>query len=357
MPHASPSSEEPHLRPGATSKVDPHRAAMLDFVRARGGKVRFDEYAAEHLTGKHGFYSSHVDIGVPGSGVPTPCTSNPEYVQLLTAVVIKCLGQYWRANSADLEGRNLTFCEIGGGTGKLKEQLLDAWGSLAKRHRLPQMEYISVDLNQRHLERQGRAGPGRTVRGTATSTTLPDGSLDVLFDEEVLDCLPFRIFHWDSSRQRLTKEAHVAVKGDSLVLEHLEIKDPDRLAGHTEADLARRNYKLPLYRYAPQQWDYIKESVRVLRPGGMRISSDYDCDGLGSLLRADLGDVENALRFPYAVDLTHGVDFVRLAQMAYFNGLRGTPHSTMELFGGISANFASVMSGVNRSIFVGAKSF
>jgi SAM-dependent MidA family methyltransferase len=331
---------------------DPYSQAMAAFIKSNGGQVRFDVFAKEHLMGAKGFYSYGVDISQPGSGVPTPVQSNPEYRNLLTRAIMSYIAVYVRQNKSEFETRELIFCEVGGGSGLFKKEFMATWAIVARQHRFPSLKYISVDINPNHRRLQAAYG-GEVIEGSAIATNLDPGSVDILFDEEVLDCLPFRLFHWDRRGKTLSHEAFVTAQDGEFSLVHMPLTALDKLAFHTQADLERRNYALPQYRYAPAQWDYIHESLRILKSGGLKISTDYDYGGIGMILDNSMGDIESAIRSPYRVDLTHGVDFTRLSHMANINFLHGGSVPLTKVFDGLTRGSVKLMEGVGRTLFIG----
>lgn len=314
------SGSSPRL--GNPSSPSSDYGTMCDFVRDQGGRVRFDTYAREHLFGATGFYAERLDIARANSGVPTPCKNNVEYRSSLVMMALCHSANYCRQNREALTARPLQFCEIGGGNGAFKEDFTRAWNQHAVPQGFPGMHFTSVDINPTHRKYQQAKG-GTVIAGTATATTLSSDSMDIVFDEEVLDCLPFRLLSWDKDRREISAEAFVQLRDGALQLIHEAPQREERFLQHIERYLREKDYSLPFYRFAMGHWDYLAESSRILRSGGIRLSADYTADFLGPLIERTLMDIEKVISSPYQHDLTHGVDFHRLWDLSRHHGFQG----------------------------------
>ena len=180
------------------------RQRMREFIQDNGGRVRFDKFAREHLMNPEcGFYSRRADIARNPAQVVTPSRLEEYAVpfSLFVSSVVMTRSQGIQ------EGKPVVFAEIGGGSGSFKKAFLEHWEFYNNEGLNRNIEYISIDPNPNHRASQSFAG--KVVEGTAQRTGLPDRSVDVLFDDEVIDCLPFRIAKFDKNDGRIHYEAFV----------------------------------------------------------------------------------------------------------------------------------------------------
>lgn len=326
---------------------------MRAFVKQQGGEVRYDVFANEHLMGASGFYRSYLDISI-GGDVQTPTQSDPEYRTCLAGLVVGGFLQAY-SNTCREKGAPPVIVEVGGGGGQLKREVC----GILKNDNIPH-RYISVEPNATQRAHQRLAGT-EVMNGVVTKLPFPDSSIDFLFDEEVLDCLPVRVFKWDRTTHRIVGELFVRCGKTSL--EHFwKEPDPnDERIGHIKCDLKRVGYKPELYYYAAGYWDYVMESARVLKPGGIRLGTDYGFIGcpentpfpeFNRPIFSELGYITKAVKEPYTCDLTHFVDFVLLQKLA---GLQQAFSSTkilplMNAFAEVSEQAA--MRGMDRFAFI-----
>ena len=281
---------------------------MRKFINSKGGPVRFDTFAREHLAG---FYFRNTNLGNRPEDVTTPTNIDPQYRSSVAKVMVSMTAS--TAHNRNLgEKDTVSFCEIGGGSGAFKEEFLFLWGEWKQSNReLPLIEYVSVEPNiynrgaQYAAGRQDRGVQHRAVEGTATKTGLPDKSVDVLFDDEVLDCQPPRIVEYDwKSRGEIKFE--YSIKGDSgLSVVRVPVFRDDKLIFFEEHLKGAEKY-FGEVAFSPDYWGYWEESRRVLKSGGFRASMDYHVgtplppiDNLGLSARMN----------PYDADLTHMIDF------------------------------------------------
>ncbi len=290
---------------------------MNQFIRERGGRVRFDVFAREHLLGeKFGYYSTKVDMtkrdGTLGSmldNVFTPSVE-PKYAQAVSGLVAG-----WVAKRCQMtNSASAVFAEIGGGAGNFKKAFLEQWPAIGgNRIRL---EYISVEPNPNH--RAAQSPDGTAIKGTAQKTNLPDASVDFLFDEEVLDCMPFRIMKYDG--KQLQSEAFVIAREGAMLELKYDKVERDELASIFEMYLSKIDSKAGTVVFSNDYEAYWKESMRVLKPGGSRFSIDYV--PIGKLNNDSITEkrAQYILRVPYREDLTHLIDYRLQNAFAYAAG-------------------------------------
>ena len=287
------------------------RQKMREFVQGSGGRVRFDKFAREHLMNPEcGFYSRKADIARNPAQVCTPSRLE-EYVVPLSLFVS---GVVMQRSQAIPRGRPVVFAEIGGGSGSFKKAFLEHWEFYNSEGLNRRIEYISIDPNPNHRASQSFAG--KVAEGTAQGTGLPGRSVDVLFDDEVMDCMPFRIAKFDKKDGRISYEAFVKAENGGLRVFYDSV----------EYDEGVRFYERHLKGMGGMKGDcnwsedygaYWKESHRVLVPGGLRLSADYSTDTMPT--HQGQGQCQ-AISEPYDVDLTHFVDFPLQAKIAKMNG-------------------------------------
>lgn len=292
---------------------------MVNFISAQPqSMLRIDHFAREHSFGRTGFYSHFLDFAHHGAErVFTPLVHDQGYRAGLSQLIAEFIGQKLRHPG------NLTVAEIGGGNGAMKREILAAFGSIPEL--AERLTYISIDINPKQVAIQAAIG-ARAQLGSATDTGLPDQSIDLLFDEEVLDCLPPRVFKINRRSSQVESEAYV---NSQLSLTWKPFASDDRDAALVNRVLqSRRSLDGQSFiEFAPDQRKYWQESFRILKPDGIRFSSDY-----GELMTLSGAEVRGssaryvgmhgALSHPYTVDLTHGVDFDAQEILAHEAGFR-----------------------------------
>jgi SAM-dependent MidA family methyltransferase len=320
---------------------------MIAAITLKGGVVRFDEFAREHLLSPHGFYSSFVDLrSAEGKSlVPTPSGLDHTYQERLGKQVASMLSRI----AEQTRDRVLHVAELGPGAGTLRQSIIKHAASWLKSEG-KELHYTSIDPNPWHLS----AAPAQAidhvhehfVQGIAEQLPLPGKSVHLLLDEEVLDSLPFRVFRFDKSTKLLTHEARVMVRDGALYV-HWGPIDRDTPLQIFEEHSRFLGSPTPLTAFAPNSALYWQESGRVLHPSGCRISIDY------GEAYVDLGEHINpenprgALKRPYHVDITHGIVFSH--QMRLARELGGFSHVTLydvEQFQALKETFASPSRGM-----------
>lgn len=301
---------------------------MCDFVGSRDGRVRFDTFGEEHSFGLPGFYSFALDLRQERNEVVTPCKYNADYRAAFTELLVELAGQaILRRGICD---RPLEVVEIGGGNGALKREALPCLRDICARMGTT-VRYRSVDANRQHLEAQTvEAHP--STWGFAQRTRLAEGSVDLLFDDEVMDCLPYRVFKYSPARQRLEQEGFVEIDvARELAFVWGPVEDDD-FARDFEEFLRRSESQAPFHCVSNAEILYWKESQRILAPHGIRVTLDYN----SFLDRKSFLEGKHqacALKSPYLVDLTYGINFRRQRELAVRAGLRVDVHSDLaELF-------------------------
>lgn len=193
---------------------------------------------------------------------------------------------------------------MGGGAAQFKRAFIDCWNHSKPDHGI-ELQYVSIDPNANQQRSQKKAG-NVVVAGTAQAIPLRENSVDFLFDDEVLDTLPYRSVKFDG--KHVTHEAFVHHDGRRLKVTYQPVQRDDWIEV-VETILQRTHPRGTVYAFAPEYEDYWRESHRVLKPGGTRFSLDYNSH-LGELLKSnDARHRQAALDHPYQQDLTHYIDF------------------------------------------------
>jgi SAM-dependent MidA family methyltransferase len=296
---------------------------MQKFIADRGGRVRFDAFAREHLMGDGGFYSCRLDMrGMGQGGLPTP-SFDPRYAAHISLAIADFIVK--RNAACKCPNRPVTFVEIGGGSGNFKREFLDHFEFFRGEGLNIPLEFVSVEPNPNQREAQSIGG--RVVEGTAQKTGLPDSFADYVFDDEVMDCLPPRCVKFDAKEGRIKSEAFVENSGGSL---HIVLRpaERDEKLVFFEKHLADQKSRSGEFAFSPDSEDYWKESFRILKPSGTRLSFDYSSESPLSILKGyDFAVVE-----PYEVDLTHMIDFVFQGMLAKQAGFAAVGVFPLELF-------------------------
>jgi len=286
--------------------VDDASNAMQDFVRERGGCVRFDTFAREHLLGpEKGFYSKSIDLSSNHDPVHTPMAAVPEYRQAYARFVLREASKLCN----ELGRSEIRILEIGPGGGELCRQLhSELQADPGVYTPLQTIHYVGVDPNADHAAAVMQAG-GFGIKATAQRLPFGECSLDMVVAEEVLDTLPYRVFQ-TNKRSVLVKEGYVVATKKGL---QLEFYDLDR-GGSTEENLKvvndflqRLSFRGSYYVFSEDYSVFWREIHRVLQPHGVALVSDYTTDAWLAAQTVP-GMEQEAVAHPYRDDLTHLVD-------------------------------------------------
>jgi SAM-dependent MidA family methyltransferase len=165
-------------------------------IRAAGA-VSFADYVRMALYGPHGFYSLQGSAGRRGDFI-----TSSEVGPLFGTVVAAALDKWWMEAG---EPARFDFVEVGAGPGTLARSILAA---------LPQcrnaLEYTAVEFSATQRARH--------PQGVNSVDRIPEMPINgVVFANELLDNLPFRLFVFDTG----WKEAFVDIGVDGSFVEVL----------------------------------------------------------------------------------------------------------------------------------------
>ena len=147
-------------------------------IVAAGGAIPFSEYMRLALYGQGGFYTTGGRAGRRGGDFIT----SPEVGPLFGTVIARALDAWWKELGSP---RRFDVVECGAGPGTLARSILTAQPECVGA-----MHYVAVEISisQRALHPQG----------VESRETMPLGPITgVIFANELLDNLPFRLFVFD----------------------------------------------------------------------------------------------------------------------------------------------------------------
>ena len=222
----------------------PSAADDIAAAIAAAGSIPFVEFMRIALYGPNGFYSQGGSAGRRGDFI-----TSPEVGPLYGTVIATALDTWW-----DEMGRpdHFDFVEVGAGPGTLARSIRAASPRCSDA-----LRYVAVEVSVAQLKRH----PQEVV----SRATMPDHAITgVVFANELLDNLPFRLFVFDSG----WKEAHVVVAPDGSFAEVLR---PVTRVPKSLPTMAPHGARLPV-QDAAAQW--VREALsRVVQ--GRVVAVDY----------------------------------------------------------------------------------
>jgi NADH dehydrogenase [ubiquinone] 1 alpha subcomplex assembly factor 7 len=264
----------------------------FDAIRAAiesAGPITFAEFMELALYGPGGFYRTP-PVGAGGDFVTSPHV-HPVFCELLTEALREL---------SDLLGRpTLRLADVGAGDGTLARCVLAAAGELP-------IAYTAVERSP------GARTALSAIEGIEVRTDLPS-AVDVVFANELLDNLPFRIL-------RDEHEVRIGLEAERFV----EVLVPAETGLSASTDTGRD-------RIAPVGALAFVDSMHRSLERGYALLIDYG--GLGTTggpvhgYRGH-GVVEDVLANPGRTDITTGVDFELIAAHARAIGLTAFPSVT-----------------------------
>ncbi len=167
-------------------------------IAAAGGAIPFNQFMQLALYGDAGFYTTTGQAGRRGGDFIT----SPEVGPLFGTVIAGYLDECWEKLGSPAK---FDVVECGAGPGTLARSIL-----AAKPRCLQAMNYVAVEISaaQRSLH----------PKGVESRETMPEHAINgVIFANELLDNLPFRLFVFDGA----WLEAFVAQTPDGAFVEVL----------------------------------------------------------------------------------------------------------------------------------------
>ena len=165
---------------------------------AAGGAISFNQFMQLALYGDAGFYTNSGKAGRRGGDFIT----SPEVGPLFGTVISRYLDECWQKLGSPAK---FDVVECGAGPGTLARSIL-----AAKPRCLQALNYVAVEVSaaQRALH----------PKGVESRETMPDHAINgVIFANELLDNMPFRLFVFDGTWM----EAFVAQTPDGAFVEVL----------------------------------------------------------------------------------------------------------------------------------------
>ena len=253
------------------------------------GPITFAEFMELALYGPGGFYRTP-PVGAGGDFVTSPHV-HPVFCELVTEA-LRELGDH-------LGRPTLRLAEVGAGDGTLARRVLAGAGELP-------IAYTAVERSP------GARTALSAIAGIEVRTELPPAA-DVVFANELLDNLPFRILRGE-------REVRIGLEGEHLV----EVLVPAEVELLSSTDTGRD-------RIAPVGALAFIDTLHRTIERGYALLIDYG--GLGTTggpvhgYRGH-GVVEDVLANPGRTDITAGVDFELIASYSGSLGLTAFPSVT-----------------------------
>ena len=298
----------------ARAHSDTLRAGLQQFIAAEGGRIPFSKFMELCLYAPGlGYYSA----GARKFGAAGDFVTAPE----LGALFAQCLSEATAPVLRQLENTG-DFLEIGGGSGALAVDLMQAFEAQGILPRTYNILEPSADLRERQAERVRDVLPAHL----AQRITWLDGPLSepwrgVVFANEVIDALPTTRFVIGEDE---VLEEYVEVEGDEFIVttqpaDALTTAAVRNIESRLDAPLAEgyRSEVLP-------QLPYWVQAVIGPMEAGVLVFADYGyprrayyhptrTDGtLRAFRRHHV--VSDVLAWPGLQDITASVDFTALAE-------------------------------------------
>lgn len=211
-------------------------------IAAAGGALRFDEFLDVALYGPSGFYTSGGGAGRRGDFL-----TSPETGPLFGVLVARMLDEWWVRLG---EPSRFRMVEVGAGRGTLARAVLAARPRCSGA-----LQYVAVERSPALREQH--------PPGIESVADLPaDPAPGIVFANELLDNLPFRLFVWDGG----WREAWVAHETGRFV----EVLRPGTATYPLPTDAALGS-RVPVQDRAR---DFVGQARRIASPGAV-VLIDY----------------------------------------------------------------------------------
>lgn len=219
-------------------------------VAAAGGALRFDEFLDVALYGPSGFYTAGGGAGRRGDFL-----TSPETGPLFGALVARMLDEWWVRLG---EPRRFRMVEVGAGRGTLARSVLAARPRCGGA-----LDYVAVERSPVLREQHPSA--------VESAAEIPEDSAPgVVFANELLDNLPFRLFVHDGG----WREAWVAHEAGRFV----EVLRPGA-PPFPLPDGVAHGARVPVLQRAA---GFVARALRAVQPGAV-VLVDYCCPDTASL--------------------------------------------------------------------------
>ena len=224
-------------------------------THSQPGNLRFDKFMSHALYGPHGFYANHGRAGRRGDFL-----TSPEVGPLFGHVISRYLDGVWESL-----GHPETFdlLEVGAGPGTLARSILTSDARC-----LSSLSYVAVEVSaeQRKLHPSG-------IKSVATTPSDPVNG--VVFANELLDNIPFRLFVFDG----IWTESYVSETHDGFVEKLRPVQDLPSVLPST----APHGSRVP---YQEEARNWVMNALQLLESGRL-LTIDYGRQSTVETLKVD----------------------------------------------------------------------
>lgn len=224
-------------------------------THSQPGSLRFDKFMSHALYGPHGFYANHGRAGRRGDFL-----TSPEVGPLFGHVISRYLDGVWESLG---HPKTFDLLEVGAGPGTLARSIL-----ASDARCLSSLSYVAVEVSaeQRKLHPSG-------IKSVATTPSDPVNG--VVFANELLDNIPFRLFVFDG----IWCESYVSETRDGFVEELRPVEDLPSVLPST----APHGSRVP---YQEEARNWVMNALQLLESGRL-LTIDYGRQSTEETLNVD----------------------------------------------------------------------